>query len=186
MDNKIILRNGDLISLSEWQQIHGVPEGKLSEHFSISEYKIGEFQPFQYSELLINLYELFRLKIGKPVIVNSAFRTREKQLELIRKGFRAATWSPHELGFAFDHNTTSWKETCAHAAIMLQIAKEMELKIRIGYKQYWNDLQVLIRAGKVTEKQCFMHTDVCPMYFGKGMPWHEKDHPKQWETAMTW
>ena len=184
--DNIIIRDGLLMPLAEWQQKHGQKPGNLSEHFAISEWKIGEWRPFKYSELLINLMEMFRLKVGVPVTINSGFRTREKQLQLIAAGYRAASYSPHEQGMAFDINTTSWKQTCEWVSTMFDVAKDLGLQIRIGHKQYWNDLQPLIKAGKATEKQCFFHVDVCPMYFGKGMPYYADKHPKQWETQMNW
>lgn len=175
MNNQIIAENGELISLSDYQIQYDLEKDQLSENFKITEKKIGEFQPFKYALPLIQLIQRVRELKDAPVNINSGFRTRAKQLQLIKDGARAASNSPHEQGMAFDIDTTSWDETKALVKLIQQAAKDLKVKVRIGYRQYWN-----------LDKSTFVHVDVCPMYFGKGMPYHEQNHPIQWENEITW
>jgi len=175
MENQIILINGILTPLSSFQLIRGLKEDQLSKHFSIKEKKIGEFQPFLYAAPLIELLEAFREEMVSPVIINSGFRTHEKQEELKKEGYRAATYSPHEQGMAFDIDTKTWKETQDQVAIISRIANNMKIMVRIGYMKYWH-----------ADKMTFFHIDVCPMYFAEGMPYHSKEHPKAWENEIKW
>jgi uncharacterized protein YcbK (DUF882 family) len=175
MENSIIDYDGRVIPLSEYQAMFGLEADKLSENFSIKEKKIGEFQPFTYARPLIVLIQAFRHDLLKPVVINSGFRTREKQIELIKQGERAASYSPHEVGMAFDIDTVSCEQTQDYVKRLRSLASMLKLKIRIGYKQYWNE-----------QKYTFIHVDVCPMYYGQGMPFHNQTHPRQWENSIEW
>lgn len=175
MENQIIAENGELISLEDYQIQFDLSKDQLSENFSIKEQKIGGLQPFKYALPLIRLIQLVREKKGIPIKINSGFRTRAKQLQLLRDGARAATYSPHEQGMAFDLDTISWQDTLDTVEIIKESARELGIKVRIGYRQYWN-----------LDKATFIHVDVCPMYFAKGMPFHNENHPIQWEGENTW
>ena len=175
MENSIIIDNGELVSLSDYQIQYDLKPDKLSENFSINEKKIGEFQPFKYAEPLIRLLQEIRNEKGSPIKINSGFRTREKQKQLIASGARAATFSPHEQGMAFDIDTVSYEDTLDMVKRIRAAADKLGIKVRIGYKQYWN-----------LDRSTFVHVDVCPMYFGKGMPYHDQNHPLQWENEITW
>lgn len=175
MENKLILENGTLITLAQYQKISDLKDTQLSENFFVTEKKIGEFQPFIYAVPLIQVAQLTREIWGKPIIVNSGFRTHDKQQQLIADGYRAAKTSPHEYGMAFDVDTNSYTETLKMVKAIRQAAGDLNVSVRIGYLKYWNE-----------DRSTFVHFDVCPTYYGKGMPYYEKPHPIQWEKEIVW
>jgi uncharacterized protein YcbK (DUF882 family) len=176
MENQIILKDGSRITLSEYQRLNDLPAWAVADHFSVDEYHIGRFQPFEYSELLLNLVEAFRVKIGKPVKVGAGYRTLEYQAQLQKNpNLIAAKTSPHTVGMAFDLDTATWTETKQYVALLKETANELGLKIRLGYAEYWNK-----------KKQTFVHVDVCPEYYAAGQPYHSQPHPPQWERVIEW
>ena len=173
-ENMIIMVDGSLIPLSEYQKENGLKEDQLSVNFGKGDTALWR-EPFTYSVLLISLIQQFRERKGKPVRINSGFRSHKKQESLIKEGYRAASYSVHEEGLAFDIDTHSYEETISDVDLLMLVAKEMGIKIRIGYMEYWFE-----------KKQTFFHVDVAPMYYAKGKPWHSKRHHPAWEYQQTW
>lgn len=176
MGDKVIMYDGSLVDLASYQKISGLKDDMISENFSLKEKKIGEFRPCIYAIPLIQLVQVSREMAGRPLVINSGYRTHEKQAELLSKGYRAAKTSPHEYGMAFDIDTRSYKETIELVKILRSAASELlDVKIRIGYLKYWTE-----------DKSTFVHVDVCPMYYAEGRPYHKNDHPIQWEKEIVW
>ena len=171
---QVISGTGELLDLKQWQQFKGILRGdKLSENFTWQEFECeGEFL---ISEVLIDFLQVIRRRWGKPMKVNSGYRTKAKQEQLKAQGYKAATFSPHTKGMAADIDTTSKQETNDLAQLMVNTAKQLKLPIRVGYLDY-------LKVG-----QTFVHIDVCPHYYGKGRPYYEQNHPPAWEKAyLTW
>lgn len=172
MKQRIILENGTLISLAEWQQMQGMKPHQIGRFFTVKEEKLrGEFT---LAAPLVLLADKYRELKGKPVKINSAFRTKEKQEQLKKDGYRAAKYSPHCEGMAFDVDTISERDTRNSVKVLKKAAKMLGYKIRIGFESY-------LKVGNT-----FVHFDVCPMFFAPGMPFHQKKHPVQWEWENRW
>lgn len=169
--NQILTSSGEKITLEQWQDNMDIPPLNVAHYIRTHEIK----QPFLLAEPLLQLFDLVREKWGKPLIINSAFRTREKQLQLIADGYRAAKNSPHEQGMAFDIDTKTYDESKKLASLIQEIARENGFAVRVGYKEYWE-----------TKKQTFVHMDICPMYFAKGKVFNHVKHPPQWENTLVW
>jgi len=153
-------------------------EPKIGKYFSVTEARFQKdielYGEVVLCEPLFRVLNRYREIKGSPVIINSLNRDRKKQQELLKAGFRAAQVSPHEYFLAADCDTVSVAETLLNVPMVRQAAKELGIKIRIGYTEY-------IKAG-----QSFIHVDVCPEYFGKNGVWKDHPHPKQWETISEW
>jgi len=153
-------------------------EEKIGKYFSILESRFQEdirlYGEVVICELLFNVLNRFRELKGEPVKLNSLNRDRKKQEQLLKDGFRAAKVSPHEFFLAADVDTKDAADTLSSVPIMRQAAKEVGIKVRIGWQDY-------LKAG-----QSFIHVDVCPEYFGKGKVWNHVSHPVQWESQSEW
>ena len=176
----ILLPDGSEIPLEQWQQENGYEVGsaRIAKHFWFTESKFMEdiqnYGKLVVCESLMKIADKYRDMKAAPVRVNSFNRSRAKQLSLIDGGFKAAAVSPHEYFLAMDADTDTEQETRLNAAMIREAAKQLGIKVRIGYEQYL--------AGKMT----FIHFDVCPEYFSPGKPWHSIKHPIQWETENQW
>lgn len=173
MSKQILDGNGNLMPLKEWQQFRGLKGDKISDNFTASEFdNEGELI---LSESLIDFLQMVRSRWGKPLKINSGYRTQEKQDALKKQGYKTATTSPHIEGMAADIDTSDKTETVKLVNVIKQVSAALNFPVRIGYKQYMN-------AG-----QSFVHVDVCPKYFSDGMPFHKKAHPSAWEIGgLTW
>lgn len=151
---------------------------QITKNFSTTEKRIQEdINLYGECNICVPLFDVlqrYRELKGKPVNINSLNRDRKKQESLIKQGFRAAKISPHEYFLAADVDTESVSETLLNVPLMRQAAKELGIKVRIGWQDY-------IKAG-----QSFIHVDVCPEYFGKGKIWNHVSHPVQWESQNEW
>ena len=151
---------------------------KITANFSVTESRfqkdIADYGECVVSVLLFTVLQRYRELKGVPVHLNSLNRDRKKQEQLIKDGFRAATISPHEYFLAADVDTQDAADTIASVPLMRQAAKEVGIKVRIGWQDY-------LKAGS-----SFVHIDVCPEYFGKGKIWNHQNHPVQWETVSEW
>ena len=149
-----------------------------------------------FSGLTVNgVYKGTRLQTGKPdangkikhtlfagiaIEKQNAYGTTEEIIEvcisqaLIQQGFRAAKVSPHEFFLAADVDTADAADTINSVPIMREAAKELGIKVRIGWQDY------------MKQGQSFIHVDVCPEYFGKGKVWNHVTHPVQWESVSEW
>lgn len=173
MSKQIISGTGELIDLKTWQQFRGLKGDKVSDNFSASEFDCeGELL---LSEVLIDFLQVVRLRWGKPMKVNSGYRTKAKQEALKAQGYKTATFSPHTKGMAADIDTTTAAETKQLADLMLNVGEQLKLPIRVGFQQYLN-------IG-----QTFVHVDICPHYFKRGRPYHDQVHPPVWEREyLSW
>lgn len=169
---QIITSTGKRITLKDWQHINHLPKDKAATYFRASELDYnGELL---IAAPLLNLIDKLRERIGKPVNINSGYRTAERQAQLRAAGYLAATTSPHTVGMAVDIDTTNRVETMAVVNLLRKIAAENGYKIRLGYNQY-------LKAG-----QTFVHVDVCPMYYAAGQSLHKEKHPLVWEKQIEW
>lgn len=169
---EILTATGKRITLNDWQHINHLPKDKVATYFYISELDCnGELL---IAAPLLNLLDKFRERIGRPVTINSGYRTMEKQAQLKAAGYLAAATSPHTVGMAADIDTVNRVQTMAVVLLLKKIAAENGYKIRLGYNQY-------LRAG-----QTFVHVDVCPMYYAAGQSLHSASHPKVWEKENEW
>lgn len=169
---QILTSTGKRITLKDWQHINHLPKDKAATHYRTSELDCnGELL---IAAPLLNLIDKFRDRIGKPVRINSGYRSLEKQAQLKAAGYLAASTSPHTVGMAVDIDTRNKIETLAVVKILRNIAAENGYKIRLGYNQY-------LRAG-----QTFVHVDVCPMYYAPGQSLHKEKHPAVWEKQIEW
>lgn len=162
---------------------------------------IVDYGELVVNEFLIRVLDGYRQAIGHPVIINSFNRNEVKQAQLRKGGFRAALHSPHVVKLAADVDTPGYldlaqkhgynavlrtaeleKQLVKEAAqinyesaiTMKQVANALNIKVRIGHKQY-------LKVG-----QTFIHVDVCPEYYAPGKPFHHIDHPLAWEEQITW
>ena len=75
---------------------------------------------------------------------------------------------------AADIDTSSEQDTYDTVSLLNKAARQLELKIRLGYNLY------------LADGNTFVHVDVCPEYYGKGKPFWTHKHPSQWENSITW
>ena len=176
----ILKPDGTLLPLAVWQKKQGYEIGsaRIARHFWFTESKfmddLASYGKLIVCELLMQVADKYRDMKGAPIKVNSFNRSREKQLALIEAGFKAAAVSPHEFYLAMDADTDTEHETRLNAAMIKEAAKQLGIKVRIGFEQYLKD------------NSTFVHFDVCPEYFGVGKVWHNKPHPQQWTTENQW
>ncbi len=177
---KVVLKSGKEVTLQEWQKIYGLQIGSdyVGNFFSLRDHKLRQdledYDQLVVNELLIRLLDEFRKSLNKPVIINSFNRSEAKQLDLQRRGFKAATVSPHVVYMAADINCVSATQVKDYVKRLKFIAKTIGLNIRIGFQEYLN-------AG-----QTFVHVDVCPEFYAPGKPFHDHKHPGPWEVVCTW
>ena len=177
---KVILVDGSSVDLVVWQKLYNlkVGSGEIGKYFSTKDARIAKdiatFGELTVNSLLMRVLDAFREKIGKPVFLNAFNRTEAYQLQLKAQGYRTAEHSPHVAKMAADIETSSTAETLQYVDILKAVAKELNIKIRIGYRDY-------LKAG-----QTFIHVDVCPEYYAKGKPYNNLKHPIQWESEITW
>ncbi len=181
LDKVFILKpDGSLQPLFEWQAENGyeIASARIAKHFWYSEPRflqdIQDYGKLVVCELLMKVVDRYRDLKAAPVRVNSFNRNRAKQKALQRAGFKAAAVSPHEYFLAIDVDTDSEHETRLNAAMVREAAKQVGVKVRIGFEQY------------LQNNQTFIHIDVCPMYFAAGKPYHSQKHPAQWENEISW
>lgn len=176
----IISKSGVRISIEDWQKIYGLPVGsdKVGVYFSLKDKKLRE-NLLKYGELLvaeqlIRVLDEFRARTGLPCVLSAFNRSQARQNELRKLGYRAAAFSPHVAYMAADIDTASEARTRDWVKVLMQVSIDLGIKIRIGFEQY-------LSAG-----QTFIHLDVCPEYYAKGKPFHNKVHPAAWEISLNW
>jgi hypothetical protein len=176
--NNILLASGLIISLAKWQEDQNLTNDLVAKYFGLNERSAsGIFlfpAGFTVSAVLLIFMDRFREKLGKPVRCNSLFRSKAKQQAIRDSGMEAAAESPHCVGMAVDLDTNSDKESDEFVALAKLVAKELRIKIRIGFSLY--------KKSKMT----FVHIDVCPEYYAKGKPLNSQKHPLQWEVEAVW
>jgi hypothetical protein len=171
----IIKKDGSNAYLEEWQNERGLEPDKLSEHLWVSEV-VDRDEPDRLiiSEVLIDYFEILRTAYGKPLRINSGYRTPEHQKRLVENpDYSAAVISPHCRGYALDIDTTSISMT--HSLInIIKDSKELDF-YRIGWKQY------------LDRGQTFIHFDIAPWYHGVGRNHFGDDVPASWRiTGKEW
>lgn len=191
MNDKVIVitRDGNQISLEEWQRQYGLPvrSNRIGEFFYLSEWRFAKdiqlFGELIVNEQLIRLLDEIRKACGQPLYINSFNRTEAKQEELRQSGARAATFSPHVVrkangtitgATAADIDTHSEAGTRRLVKCIQEVSAQTGIRCRIGYEQY------------LAEGSTFVHVDVCPEYYAPGKPWHNEEHPPVWELTNTW
>ncbi|HMG90762.1 MAG TPA: hypothetical protein VK589_11905 [Chryseolinea sp.] len=176
----VVLRNGNEVTLAEWQKIYGLPvdSDKIGRYFSLSESRfirdIQDYGELVVNELLMTVLDNLREAINSRIIVNSFNRNKEHQEDLHSRGFKTAVHSPHVVKMAADIDTVSPAQTREWVKYVKQVASILNIKVRIGFEEY-------LKIG-----QTFIHIDVCPEYYADGKPYHKLPHPAQWEFAITW
>lgn len=157
MAKRIILVSGEIISLETW--LFRNQKNKLAEYFSESEVPFSRENWILHESLFAVIDEL-RRQMGKPVRINSAYRSETEQARLQRSPeFAAAKNSPHCWGLAVDIDTATDKESDLVADKLAKIAASFGLKYRIGVQEYKK------------HKQTFVHFDIAPTMFGPGGVW---------------
>lgn len=171
---EIINKLGQLISLEEWQELYNIPRDQIhiGKFFAIGEHSIYD-DGFVAAPLIAVLDKYRELK-GKPVTINSMYRTQRHQDNLKEAGYRTAATSPHVAGMAADIDTTSERDTYDSVSLLVKAAKQLGIKIRLGYQSY------------LADGNTFIHVDVCPEYYAPGKPYYAQGHPAQWERAIVW
>jgi hypothetical protein len=176
----ILTADGHEITLASWQAANGYEPGsaRIAKHFWFTESKfmqdIQDYGKLVVCELLMKVADKYRDLKAASITVNSFNRNRAKQKSLLAGGFKAALVSPHEYFLAMDADTETEHETRLNAAMVREAAKQLGIKVRIGFEDY------------LANKQTFIHFDVCPEYFAPGAVWHHIKHPPQWETEIQW
>lgn len=180
MKATIILADGSKVSLDIWQGIYGLPTGssQIGKYIRIGEKdrngKVVIEDGCELAEWLIRLFDKVRAKRAKATYINSAGRSNARQNQLIANGERAASQSTHVVNMAFDVDTLNADETKQLVRDVELSAKELGIKVRIGWKEY-------MKEGKT-----FVHMDVAPEYYSKGKPYNHIKHPEPWEREVRW
>lgn len=161
---KIILATGEIVPLNVWQKSKSYSESQLSKFFSLKERTLKN-PDWVLHESLFDILDELRTEVGKPIRINSGFRSVEHQ-EVLRKTNKGAVAnSPHTWGLAIDVDTVSNGQSDAYAKLILDISKSKNIAVRVGWQQYKRF------------HETFVHFDVAPEMFGKGKIW-EQEVPK--------
>lgn len=176
---KVILRDGSETTLPAWQELYGLNDiMQIGRHFSLHESRfvrdLEMYGELVVNELLMRFLDAFRERVDAPVIANSFNRSHAHQVELQKKGFRAASVSPHVVKMAMDIDTKDKDQTLAWVKAARLEKEASGIHVRIGWKDYMD-------AG-----QTFIHVDVCPEYYAPGKPYHVQPHPYVWEKSIEW
>lgn len=156
-----------IIPLAEWQKTNGLNSDHISNHIVIGIDNVLCDREIILSRTLIDVFESLREQFGKPIKINSGYRTQKKQEELKAEGYRAAVTSPHVRGYALDIDYTTNEELVRILRILRPIPG-----IRIGWRDYKN-------AG-----QTFVHLDVAPAAFAA---LNDKTFPVAWRSpGLEW
>lgn len=169
----IILLDGTLVTIKQWQQIYGVDSDKIGEYFSLNE-PVFTNTNYCISELTIRVADLWREISGTPKRINHMYRTTTQGKDMKQRGLPVADTSPHMFGMAMDVDTKTKQETRREVENLRKAAKQLGIKIRVGYRKY------------LTMGMTFIHFDVCPEYFCPGKPFHHINHSRFWEMTNTW
>lgn len=177
---KIIKKDGKIVDLRTWQVYYDLDNlSMIGKFFSINEKPFKSHvlikEDYLISETLIKIIDETRNEFGKPIHLSRVFSTPSQQ-DAIKKqyGSVAAKISPHEEGMGADIDVNTRSEVMAIVKILRMIARQDMIKIRIGHDTY-------LKKGMT-----IVHVDVCPEYFAKGKPYHERKHPLPWENQIEW
>lgn len=170
--------DGSLMAFEAYQTEYGLTGNQIAKYFSFTESRfikdLEDYDELIVCHLLMRVLDEYRKLKNAVVNINSFNRNDAKQESLHNRGFKTAKVSPHVEKLAGDCDTTTEAETKLNVSMIKVAAKNLGIKVRIGFQQY-------LDAG-----QTFIHVDVCPEYYGVGKVWHAKKHPIQWENELTW
>ena len=168
----ILYNNTNTYTLSEYQRMVGFSSSRIGKYFSLRE------KAFLESDLiyipLVAFLDVIREAWGKPMVITSLHRSTQKQASLAKKGYATASHSPHLYGCAADIDCKSKEEVLELVALIQSLAKEKDLKVRVGYKQY-------LDLG-----QTFVHLDLAPEVFSKTIFKFIPNTPTAFTKTITW
>lgn len=122
-------------------------------------------------EPLIACFEEARRLMGRPIRINSGYRSQEYQKHLRAVGYQAAKDSPHCRGAAFDLGIPSGTTCLALTTVLKKAAKNLGLpRPRLGFKQYGYS---------------FVHVDFVYMLFAP-YTGERNPHPAAWKEGVEW
>jgi hypothetical protein len=206
---KVILKDGRIVRLSDWQMMYGLKpySNDIGKHFSLSEKRfqedLADYGELYLHELLIRLWDGYREAIGSATHLNSLNRNHDKQLQLKAQGARAAEFSPHEVhksvstfihgGTASDIDTPGIEDLRRTRpgtdADLWQVALKINRDSARVMREVSKKLKINVRIGYeqyLDKGQTFIHVDVAPEFYAPGKPWNKYFHPIQWEKPITW
>ena len=180
MDNWILInRNG---SLEQRPFLMQGGKESVTEHLSKSELDADDGTICMFEPMLA-LFEHTRKTIGRPIAINSGYRTPAHQDRLKQQGYKAAGDSPHLRGAALDCALPAGINAEQLAMYFRQSAHALGLpRPRLGWKQYGG---------------AFLHVDLVFMMYDKYMPLAShlpngvriggpNPHPANWREGVTW
>lgn len=167
---KIIRKDGQIVPLEFWQTEKKLEPHKLGKFFSVSEFPNQEFI---LHEGLLDILDAFRAKIGKPVILNSTYRSADYQKKLAKTNSNAVSYSPHTVGLAVDIDTVSESQCVEYAKVLREIANGMGYKCRTIWRNY------------AKKGQTFVHFDICPTMYGAGGVWEKLECANSWRIELS-
>lgn len=169
---KILMDNGSIIDAKDYLTPENYQNQRLSEYMSFSE--VDCEGAVIIAAVLIDAFRAIRARWGKPIIINSGYRTAEYQRRLReryeaegKKGL-AAEKSPHTEGMALDLNCRDKAEVEGLVATIRQVNAEIGGFLRIGWKLY-------LGSG-----MHFVHIDVCPYFYGEGGAFAKRQVSPAW------
>jgi hypothetical protein len=122
-------------------------------------------------EPVISCFEEARRLLGRPIGINSGYRTEAYQKHLKEIGYKAATYSPHCRGAALDLAIPTGTTYLALVTLFKQAAKNLGLpKPRFGYKAYG---------------YTFVHFDLVFMLFTPFFT-EKNPRPNEWWEGAEW
>jgi hypothetical protein len=178
--NRLLLNDdGTFCNIEDSLCIADYAQGKVSSHVSMAECSertnegTQQETGFVISRKLLSVFEDLRAMWGKPLQINSAWRSAKKQLNLNATNPNSALYSPHQEGLAFDIDCDNNPSVVDQLVNLLRdLSKKTPL--RIGWLEYRN-------SGSN-----FVHFDVAPFYYGYSGVWNHKACPKQWREVNEW
>lgn len=109
----------------------------------------------------------------------------KEELAVINSRLRAET-SPHVAKMAADLDVKTRQDVLNLVPVVRRAIVETGIPVRIGHKLYLaKSIEVEKTQGK-KDTWTFVHIDVCPLFYAKGMPFHEQPHPAPWEYQIEW
>jgi len=201
---KILTLSGKYISLDEWQAKYGLETGstQIGKYFRYTEKRFQDDlaaygQLIVCEPLMIVLDEYRRLK-GTQVRISSFNRNAAKQKALREENSAVAhlraVISEHEYFLAADIDCDNKADVLASLPILEQAAKNKNITIRIGWKDYLDEHDKEYKVWEALPEPkkpwsfpwTFLHLGVGPEYFAKGKPWNKLKHPEPWERQVRW
>lgn len=163
----ILMPDGSLISLAEWQKKYKIGEDKIGKFISLQT-KVFDGS-FLVAAPLIEVLDELCVLLGKPVKIKYLFHTILEQKILEQKSNQGVGISPHCGGFAADIEVENQMDCEQKTEILRPILEKKEIRFH------------------VSKDKGFIHLDVCPMFVGTDKPF-ELLLPKipQWAKQGAW